>query len=207
MSALMPSAGEPQDPPPESRLVGPVPPAEHGQLIPKCPRCACDLRAKKHETGIAWQCDACGGESLNFSQFRRLIPELHANEIWMTAMERPVAPRRRARCPECRRDMAAVLIPFQGREIELDLCRGCQRLWLENQSNEKVRLDEAAEPGIKPPVIKMTGRGQERMLGEQLRRIRQRALPGRDAEEKPWHSGVGVAVLLIYVIIRILMKI
>ena len=55
-----------------------------------CPQCQGVLAAVKHETGIAWRCGGCGGQSLNFSQFRRLIPELQANGIWASAMERPV---------------------------------------------------------------------------------------------------------------------
>lgn len=140
-------------------------------LVPVCPRCHLLLKGGKHATGIAWRCEGCGGESLNFSQFRRLIPELQANEIWMTAMEHPVAPRRRARCPECRRDMAAVLVPFQGRHIELDICRTCQRLWMDHQEQRSYRLDlDDQGPGPQPPVIKMTGRGVARAMAERLRK-------------------------------------
>jgi hypothetical protein len=111
-----------------------------------------------------------------------------------------VAPRRRARCPECRRDMAAVLIPFQGREVELDICRGCQRLWMENQEDQANKLDlRDPEPGRKPPVIRMTGRGAERMLGEQLKRIRS----GLDPGEHPATKWVVGTLLLIYVLARI----
>ena len=154
----------------------PVSGRDEGGLIPVCPRCQVPLDGVKHPLGIAWQCAACGGKSLNFSQFRRLIPELHANEIWMTAMEQPVAPRRRVRCPECRRDMTAVLIPFQGREIELDLCRRCQRLWMEHRKSQLGQLDHGeAGPRRKPPVIRLTGRGVERGSGEKRRRFLDRA--------------------------------
>ena len=113
-----------------------------------------------HGTGIAWRCEHCGGESLNYSQFRKLIPEQHANEIWLTAMEHPVVPRCPADCPECRRSMTAVLIPFQGREIELAVCRNCQRLWMENQENQRLRIDPEVTGSVrKPPVVAVKGRG------------------------------------------------
>lgn len=142
-------------------------------MQPTCPRCERPLTGGKHTTGISWRCKNCRGESLNFSQFRRLIPELMANEIWFTAMENPAAPRRATRCPECLKDMAAVLIPFQGREIELAICRTCQRLWLDNQENMPHTLD-TGQPGKKPPVIRMMGRGVQRTFLSRLKPRRRR---------------------------------
>jgi len=127
--------------PPET----PEPPGtglEQSRRTPVCPRCHRPLGPLKHETGIAWRCAGCGGQSLNFSQFRRLIPEQHAREIWLTATEHPLHPRRRVDCPECRQEMSAVMISFHGREIELDLCQTCQRLWLEPVDGRPFRLDE-----------------------------------------------------------------
>ncbi len=96
--------------------------------------------------------------------------------------------------------MAAVLIPFQGREIELDICRGCQRLWMENQEDQANKLDlRDPSPGPKPPVIRMTGRGAERLLGAQLKRIRSGLEPGENPAPK-WVVG---ALLLLYVLVRI----
>ncbi len=182
MSSRQPHEKTPPLQAPSPRALKPAAPASalpdvnQPGLNPVCPRCHVDLWGGRHATGIAWRCRKCGGESLNFSQFRRLIPELHANEIWMTAMEQPVAPHRRACCPECRREMAAVLVPFHGREIELDICRSCQRLWMDSQENQTGRLNRGdTEPGGKPPVIRMTGRGIERLFGQQMQRMRSRA--------------------------------
>lgn len=117
-----------------------------------CPRCHSALLPDKHATGIAWRCHGCGGQSLNFSQFRRVIPEDHANDIWETAMLTPRAPSIRSLCPECQRDMAAVLVPLKDREVELDVCRSCQRVWLDRQERIAGHLRENAEPGPQPEV-------------------------------------------------------
>lgn len=123
---------------------------------------------------MAWRCTRCGGQSLNFSQFRRLIPECQANDIWLTVREQPVKPQPAIACPECRQAMAAVLVPFEGREIELDLCTGCQRLWMVPQENLTWSLDEKPVPrGEKPPVISLKGRGTARSC------------------PSPWLSGLG----------------
>ncbi|MDB6070549.1 MAG: rhomboid family serine protease [Verrucomicrobiales bacterium] len=176
--------------------------AERPGLIPVCPRCHVNLLPAKHATGIAWRCSKCEGQSLNFSQFRRMIPNLNANEIWLTAMEQPVAPRRRSFCPECRRDMAAVLIPWEGREIELDVCRTCQRLWMENQENLRYKLESTQEsPGPKPPVIRMKGRGLDRMLAEQLRRIRSDADGPRRFDANRW-LWVPIALWVLFELLR-----
>lgn len=138
-----------------------------------CPRCAAPLSGARHATGIAWRCSGCGGQSLNFSQFRRMIPDRNASEIWMTAMENPSAPRTRTRCPECRSDMAAVIIPFENRDLELTVCRNCQRLWMDSQEHTARQLRSSdGEPAPTPPAIRMTGSAMERLLSEKLRRVR-----------------------------------
>jgi hypothetical protein len=108
-----------------------------GKLTPTCPLCGCRLHPLRHLTGIAWRCSSCGGQSLNFSQFRRLIPEHNAREIWLDAMLHPDAPSHPLRCPECRRQMCAVFIPLREKQIELALCQACQRLWLEPQEDTR----------------------------------------------------------------------
>lgn len=102
-----------------------------------------------------------------------MIPDRNASEIWMTAMEQPSAPRLRTRCPECRNDMAAVMIPFENRDLELTVCRNCQRLWMDSQEHSARQIHtSAAEPAPTPPAIRMTGSAMERMLSEKLRRVR-----------------------------------
>jgi Zn-finger nucleic acid-binding protein len=120
----------------------------HGVLV--CPRCGLPLAACEHALGIAWRCGYCHGQSLNFSQFRRMVPEDGANNLWATARERPQTPGQRTRCPECRADMDAVFIPLHRRTAELDICRPCQRLWLDRQ--EDAQPDAADTLTIAPPA-------------------------------------------------------
>jgi Zn-finger nucleic acid-binding protein len=142
-----------------------------------CPRCSTALKPEKHTTGIAWRCAGCGGQSLNFSQFRRIVPEAHANGIWETAMLKPRAPSRRSLCPECQRDMAAVLIPMTERELELEVCRICQRLWLDRQERIAGHITENAEPGPLPEARSISSDAQVRMGEELAKRVRRRATP------------------------------
>lgn len=112
-------------------------------------------------------------------------------------MEQPVAARRQTLCPECRKDMAAVLIPFQGKEIELDICRTCQRLWMDAQENQTYRLDLSETPrGRKPPVIKMTGRGVERLVKEQAKRVRDRWRMGNNP--LTWKGWLIIVLILLW---------
>ena len=139
-----------------------------------CPRCRSFLKADKHDTGIAWRCAGCGGQSLNFSQFRKLVPEPKANGIWEEAMLHPRAPRRRTLCPECERDMAAVLIPMRERELELEVCRNCQRLWLDSQENIAGHLSAGTKPGPQPEVWTISAAAQDRLADQLARRTRWR---------------------------------
>ena len=135
-------------------------PAASGGLGMDCPRCGGGLAPGKHDTGIAWRCLKCGGESLNFSQFRRMIPDEQVDVIWWTAKERPVAAPGGTACPECRRPMLAVLIPYREEELELDICQGCQRLWRDGPRAAKAsrRLDIGRGALAKPPVLELKPR-------------------------------------------------
>ncbi|MES2709028.1 MAG: hypothetical protein V4726_20700 [Verrucomicrobiota bacterium] len=133
-----------------------------------CPRCRIPLNSRPHATGVAWGCGRCAGQSLNFSQFRKLLPQLQANEIWLTVMENPVVPQKRACCPECRTAMAAVLIPLESGGTQLDVCPPCQRLWMDPPARQARQLEEGLlAPGLREelPVVKMEGRRQERRAG------------------------------------------
>jgi Zn-finger nucleic acid-binding protein len=121
--------------------------AESLGLVLICPRCTMLLTRVDHELGIAWRCSRCGGQSLNFSQFRRMIPEAHANEIWFNSMENPKVPKRRTPCPECRIGMRAVLIHHEDKNFELDICPRCQRLWLDLRESNHARQN----PGLAGP--------------------------------------------------------
>jgi Zn-finger nucleic acid-binding protein len=165
-----------------------------------CPRCRSALKAEKHETGIAWRCAGCGGQSLNFSQFRRLVPGARANDIWESAMQEPRAPSRRSLCPECQRDMAAVLIPMPGREVELEVCRNCQRLWLDRQENIAGHLAEGAVPGPLPEARSVSGTAQERMAEELARHVRNRD------RIKELAQRLFVALALLYFVVRFLAR-
>ena len=153
--------------------------AASGGMGMDCPRCGGGLAPGKHDTGIAWRCLRCGGESLNFSQFRRIIPDEQVDVIWWTSKERPVASPGGTACPECRRPMLAVLIPHREEELELDICQGCQRLWRDGPRALKAsrRLDIGRGAPAKPPVLEVKPR---------------RARPGRRGEtHMTGHSGDG----------------
>ncbi len=165
----------------------------------KCPRCRSALKAEKHDTGIAWRCAGCGGQSLNFSQFRKLVPEPKANGIWEEAMLHPRAPRRRTLCPECGRDMAAVLIPMQERELELEVCRNCQRLWLDSQEDIAGHLTAGTAPGPQPEPWTISESARER-LAEQLASRTRRRFSG---DYNILLRMVGIAVLILYGVIRL----
>lgn len=97
----------------------------------RCPRCTIRLQARRHELGLSWRCTACGGQSLNYSQFRRMVPEAGANSLWLDGILRPALPSAPVPCPECRAPMRIVPVPWRGREVDLCLCPACQRLWLD----------------------------------------------------------------------------
>ncbi len=180
--------------------------------VPSCPRCEVNLTPTDHETGLAWRCPQCAGSSLNFSQFRKLVPEFHADEIWMTTLEQPVRPNRKACCPECHRNMTAVLIPFQGREVELDICSRCQRLWMESQDHQPHRIVQPNRIDIsedapirKPPVISVTQSKARAPLREKIALLRSNLrLSSKERNTELWEWIVIVVVFAIFLVLILL---
>ena len=127
---------------------------------------------------------------MNFSQFRRVVPEAYVNGIWETAMLNPRAPSIRSLCPECQRDTAAVLVPLKDREVELEVCRTCQRVWLDRQERIAGHLRENAEPGPQPEARPISVAARMRMAGHMARRLR----PALDPQGLRW----GILILFLF---------
>jgi Zn-finger nucleic acid-binding protein len=180
--------------------------------VPCCPRCQVNLTPMDHETGLAWRCPQCAGSSLNFSQFRKLVPEFHADEIWMTTLEQPVRPSRKTCCPECHRHMMAVLIPFQGREVELDICSSCQRLWMESQEDQTHRLEQPNRINIsedapirKPPVISVAQSKARAPLREKIASMHGNLrLASKERNPELWEWIVIVLIFIIFLALLLL---
>ncbi len=185
----------------------------HGLLT--CPRCGQLLSPVDHELGIAWRCLPCGGQSLNYSQFRRMVPEEGANDIWGTARDHPRVPTKRSRCPECLTGMSSVLVPLSGGMVELYICPPCQRLWLD-------RLDVGAQTaGALPPVEDSRARLQG--IVKKLRgrppvspEAKERCARGLAAVEREYDKGlkrardkrrlVFAVLMILWVLVRLLLE-
>jgi uncharacterized protein YbaR (Trm112 family) len=97
----------------------------------ECPRCRGGLAATEEAAGIVWRCGQCRGISMNFSQFRKLVPAWHANRIWEAALRDPRRAQPAVCCPECRRFMNALEARLPAGVLDLKLCLSCQRLWMD----------------------------------------------------------------------------
>ena len=104
-------------------------------MLLTCPRCAVGLDSEEEESGLTWRCAACGGVSINYSQFRRRVSAWHANRIWERAQEARVPAVPRTACPECRRAMVPAAVESAlGATVRVCLCVPCQRLWMETSA-------------------------------------------------------------------------
>lgn len=170
---------------------------------PVCPRCQINLQGVKHTTGIAWRCPSCGGQSLNFSQFRRMIPGARVDDIWLTATAEPVISPLRGKCPECRRIMHAVLVPWQDQEIELDLCRPCQRLWMDNPENPRLLLGATgvSRTPRKPPVVRT---GQSGRVDEVRQEFQEKLLRVRNFLDKRKEDAAGLHIVKVLLALLLL---
>ena len=113
-------------------------------------------------------------------------------------MLHPRAPRRRTLCPECQRDMAAVLIPMKDRELELEVCRNCQRLWLDSQEKLAGHLTTGAPPGPQPEAWTISASARERLAGHLARSTRRRFT----GDYNIMFRAVFLGLLILYFIVR-----
>jgi Zn-finger nucleic acid-binding protein len=95
--------------------------------MPNCPDCGSELRTMKHEGGLFFLCDQCGGRAATIPQVRREVGERYVtlllHEIDRAAM---VTSRK---CPFCTLPMRE----FRNLEtaLVLDTCKGCRVVWFD----------------------------------------------------------------------------
>ena len=163
-----------------------------------CPRCSIPLKTHVTQCSVHYACPKCDGRAGNLALLRRTLEPEFVNRLWRTVRDaHPTDHHGQLRCPSCRTRMhPAGLDSEEGAELQLDVCRVCQIVWLDADEVARVPQAPAAEPAI-TPAGRFTPAAAEAlapMLLESERRRAERAwgegggLPTDNAPDSPLHA-------------------
>lgn len=161
-----------------------------------CPRCSVPLETHVARGAVHYVCPQCDGRAANIPLLRRTLEPASVNHLWRTVCDaHPTDHHGTLRCPSCRTRMHPAGVPgTDGGEIQLDVCRVCQIVWLD--AGEIERLPQAApakesatagkfRPEAAEALAPMLA-GHERRRGEQS--WGDGGLPGNHAPDHPLHA-------------------
>ncbi len=162
-----------------------------------CPRCATILDDQRLDGLRLYGCPSCMGHALNLSQIRERMPQEGFRAMWQAAR---AAEASGPGCPVCQRAMRVIRA---GREsVEIDVCVGCQMLWLDAGEQEKLGLGAPQSPApaaTAPPTAAQQSAhqaaavllAQEKVAADAERYRRQRTV-----ERRTWWVGELLDVLM-----------
>jgi membrane associated rhomboid family serine protease/Zn-finger nucleic acid-binding protein len=114
-----------------------------------CPQCLIKLKPAKSGNFHYWGCPNCLGRLYGFAILRRLISDRGASEIWRAS---EVSSAQGRGCPACSHKMSLVASVHEKMSCEVDVCRRCYTLWLDQgetpdldhieDTRKKVNLNE-----------------------------------------------------------------
>lgn len=119
-----------------------------------CPRCSTLLDEARLDGLRLYQCRACQGHAINVSQLRPRLPDGALPAMWRAARAAEACG---PGCAVCGKAMR--VIEAGKAKVEVDVCTGCQMLWLD--AGEQEKLGVAA---VKPPPAKLAGLQEAEVL-------------------------------------------
>lgn len=108
-----------------------------------CPRCGLLLDDHRLDGLRVYQCHQCTGHAVNLAQLRTRMPADGYRRMWQAARS---APAEGPGCSVCSKPMRAVMAGKPA--VEIDVCIGCQMLWLDAGEQEKLGMS-APPPGTR----------------------------------------------------------
>lgn len=142
-----------------------------------------------------WSCNYCHSGFISFVMLSNLVPR-----EFLDLVDRKGAKSEKQRpCPKCKRKMELIATHFNGKDLELDVCRRCRLLWFD--SGELMRaLRFRAPENVVPeddddePVAKPLRTRDFRRVNQPAPRRARTEKPG----ETPWHTYglIGVCLVL-----------
>lgn len=122
----------------------------------RCPKCAKTMDHIRYEGVPVWSCGACGGYCLEPTRLGLILAQGSADmpepvRQKMTDIAQRSNTPQTVRCPRCMRDMIKERFKH-AKDIELDFCKRCGLVWLDQGELERCRIgwaeakDKPAQP-------------------------------------------------------------
>ena len=111
-----------------------------------CPRCHTKLKAARSPGGVHFVCPICKGRAANLPLLRKELDPDFVNKVWVAVRDAPPVRHHDALdCPYCQGKMHPAGVAAESGTFQIDLCRHCHVLWLDNGEIENL-------PGHGQPV-------------------------------------------------------
>jgi len=113
-----------------------------------CPRCSIPLKTHVTSGSVHFVCPKCDGRAGNLALLRRTLEPEFANRLWRVVRDaHPTDHHGMLRCPSCKTRMhPAGLTTDEGTDLQLDVCRVCQIVWLDADEIAHLPQAPAAAP-------------------------------------------------------------
>jgi membrane associated rhomboid family serine protease/Zn-finger nucleic acid-binding protein len=152
-----------------------------------CPRCQDQLIRRQQDDGVLWSCRTCAGQVRGIGLLRRQLDERAVAHLWQRAGASGESGRR---CPACTQAMAMVPMHEGGRCGEVEACRRCFLVWLDD--GEDTLLPPAPRPH--EPEVVLPPAARELLARARADAIAERAhmTSGEGPPDTWWQFAAGV---------------
>lgn len=103
-------------------------------IKPVCPHCIADLdRHRAHSTNY-YSCPNDHGSAISLYSLKQLVNWSGLNALWLRSVD---APEIHMACSHCRKPYRQIVAELPEAQVELEVCRRCQFIWLDQSEIEE----------------------------------------------------------------------
>ncbi len=111
-------------------------------IRPACPRCAKELIKRENRGVMRYSCTKCFGFAIEFPVLKQFMPPDEVDILWQGVENAPAGT---LNCSHCLAPMQTLMKDHGVRELELDLCRRCEVLWLDSGEGQDLSSLETSK--------------------------------------------------------------
>lgn len=155
-----------------------------------CPNCQGEIDRERHEDGLHWVCNTCGGRTVNLSVLRKSRTAEFVSSLWAKVRNGDGLFGRA--CPACEQPMLTVRLSSREGGEELDACKLCQFIWFDPEEFERTPKAVPVKPKI--PERELPQKAKEALAMYEVKRLAEESGPEPSADWKTIPAMLGLPV-------------
>ncbi len=108
---------------------------------PKCPECFYSFQKKNYKNELWYNCSQCGANLVSVSSLKEILSDYEFTRLNSEIINSKVLSSKN--CPCCNGRMIKILDLVRVNEVEV--CTGCQLVWLDPKEGAKLKFDQINE--------------------------------------------------------------